>query len=477
MVMKVQGQEAKIERVDDISLIYGMIREMGIRKIVDSQIKPHGNWEGISPGWVITIWLVHIISEKNHSMEPVQEWVRKRITLLRGLTHQAVRELDRADDRLASCLNYLQASKVWEKIEQELGVRVIRVYELPTAVVRVDATVGSVSHDPAQHTLFQVGKAKNGLYETQFKMMMASLDALGLAMAVDVVAGNRADDGLYIPRYQRIKEIVKRAGVMVVGDSKMSATLTRTRIGQGKDYYLTPLAHEKDEPGLLDELLTGLQGSAEATSLIFLPEDLPQAGEEADASQACARGYERRRTHQVVVAGQLVEWEERLLVVRSFSYSQTMQAGLLRRLARAEAELCALTPARQRGKQQYTEEASLLAAVERISQHYRVQGFFQISYTQEVKARSIRAYKGRPARCERKVRFQLSLTRNQEVIDQALLRAGWRIYATNAPQEKLALAAAVATYRDQYIEENIFRRLQGKFLSINTYAKTLTKKG
>lgn len=466
MELKVQGQEAQIERVDDIPLLYGMIREMGIREIIDKQIKPHGNWSGVSVGWVITIWLVHILSEKNHLMEPVQEWARKRLTLLRGLTHQAVCELDLTDDRLAACLNYLHASAVWEKIEKELGIRLIRVYELPSDIVRLDATVGSVSHDPAKHPLFQVGKAKNGLYETQFKVMMASLDPLGLALAVDVVAGNRADDGLYIPSYKRIKEIVKRTGVLVVGDSKMSATLTRATIVQGKDHYLVPLAHEKDEPGLLDELLTRLQGSEAGTSLIFLPEEMPKAGEEAEASQAIARGYETQRSRQAVVAGETLEWEERLLVVRSFSYSQTMQAGLLRRLEQAEAELCGLTPPSQRGKQQYTEEASLLAAVERICKHYRVQGLFQVSYTQEVKERLIRAYKEKPARSERTVRFQLSLTRNQEAIDQALFRAGWRIYASNAPPEKLTLAAAVATYRDQYIEENIFRRLQGKFLSI-----------
>ena len=32
--------------------------------------------------------------------------------------------------------------------------------------MRLDATVGSVGHDAANHTLFQVGKAKNGLYAT-----------------------------------------------------------------------------------------------------------------------------------------------------------------------------------------------------------------------------------------------------------------------------------------------------------------------
>ena len=64
-----------------------------------------------------------------------------------------------------------------------------------------------------------------------------------------------------------------------------------------------------------------------------------------------------------------------------------------------------------------------------------------------MKERSIRAYKDKPARRERTVRFQLSLNRHQVAIDQAYFRAGWRIYASNATAERLSLQAAVATYR------------------------------
>ena len=60
----------------------------------------------------------------------------------------------------------------------------------------------------------------------------------------------------------------------------------------------------------------------------------------------------------------------------------------------------------------------------------------------------------------------MTVSRNQAAIAQAECKAGWRIYGTNAPAEQLSLAEAVLAYRDQYIEENIFRRLQDKFLSI-----------
>lgn len=463
----IEGFEGHIERVDDLPLLFGLLQQMGVQSILDSVIQPHGNWQGLSPGWVVTIWLVHILGAKNHLMEPVQIWVQQHLTTLRRLTGQAVEELDFTDDRLALCLEYLYDKVRWHAIEVDMGGRLIRFYSLDTDLLRLDATVGTVQHELGpQHTLFKVGKAKNGLYETQFKLMLASLDPLGLPLVVDVVAGNQADDPLYVPSYLRAKTIIKRIGVLVVGDSKMSALDTRATIVRGQDHYLTPLADLKDEPGLLAELLRPWQGREAEATRIFLPEDRPTDGSEPDPKQALACGFEVSRPRRASVNGRTIVWEERLLVIRSFSYMHTLQASLRRHLDQAEAAFRDLTPLRQRGKRQIQDEASLLAAIAQIEKKYRVQGLFHIDHRLEVAERSIRGYQDKPARVERKVRYHLTVTRNEAAIAAAEFQAGWRIYATNAPVDKLSLAQAVLAYREQYIEENIFRRLQGKLLSI-----------
>ena len=64
------------------------------------------------------------------------------------------------------------------------------------------------------------------------------------------------------------------------------------------------------------------------------------------------------------------------------------------------------------------------------------------------------------------MRYHLTVKRNEAAIAAAEFQAGWRVYATNTCVDKLSLSQAVFAYRDQYIEENVFRRLQGKFLSI-----------
>jgi transposase len=460
-------KKPRVERVDSIPVIYGLLERMGIQAIADREIEAHGNWVGLSPGWVITLWLTHILNEKNHQMEPVQQWVGRHRFMLARLSCQEIRELDFADDRLAICLRQLAKPALWQAIESHLGQRLIRVYDLEKDLLRLDATLGTVIRSPEKGSIFQVGKAKNGLYETQFKIMMATLDPLGLPLVVDVEPGNRADDPLYIPSYQRAKKILDCKGMLIVGDSKMSALLTRATIVAGGDSYLTPLADKKDEPELLSQLLAGWlkQDDAQATP-VFLNDNIPVDGSAPDPTLAIARGFEVTRPRTLMLEGKEVTWNERLLVVQSYSYMKSTLTGLQGRLAKAEAALLALTPPRQRGKKQITEEAKLLSAIEQIEKKYRVQGLFHYDYTQEVTERPVRAYKERPAGVQRQVRYQLSVSRKQTAIEAVEFEAGWRIYATSASTERLSLHQAVAAYRGQIIEENVFRRLHGKLLSI-----------
>lgn len=466
MVMKNLHLAAENERVDELPLLHGMLKKMGVQKRIDEVIEVHGNWQGLSPGWVLKVWLMHILNEKNHLMEPLEKWVEKRQKLLRRITKQGIESKDFTDDRLALCLKYLSRSATWFKIEKGLGLNIIRVYDVKTETIRLDATVGSVYHTPENHDLFKIGKAKNGLYGPQFKLMLASLDPMGMPLAVDVAPGNKADDPLYVPCYKRVKEIIKGNGKLIIGDCKMSAKGTRGVIVLGEDVYLTPLAHAKAEPELLDKLLVPWYGRESECQPIFLPEDLPTDGSTPPEEKSLAYGFEVERSQTHVVDGEEVIWTERLLVIRSKAYVKTMQEGIKTRLAKAEEALRNLTPSSSRGKKQFRDEASLRLAIEQIEKKYRVKELLNCSYEAEVTEKNIRKYRDKPARVERSIRFQIQIERNEEAIDKALFQAGWRIYATNATAHTLSLSDAVLAYRDQFVAENVFRRLHGKFLSI-----------
>ena len=45
------------ERVDDIPLLLEQMQRMGLPTLLDIHFPTHGNWTGLSLGWVSTIWL------------------------------------------------------------------------------------------------------------------------------------------------------------------------------------------------------------------------------------------------------------------------------------------------------------------------------------------------------------------------------------------------------------------------------------
>ena len=57
MKNEIEVGEVQVERLDDIPVIFGHLQKIHIQAIIDQVIDPHGNWQGLSPGWVITIWL------------------------------------------------------------------------------------------------------------------------------------------------------------------------------------------------------------------------------------------------------------------------------------------------------------------------------------------------------------------------------------------------------------------------------------
>src|ERR1051326_824399 len=92
------------EQINDLPLLLGIIEEMGVRRVIDAQIRPHGNWEGISVGTVVSVWLCHLLMERDHRVVSVREWAVDRQQTLEDLVGLALRETDLSDDRLANVL-------------------------------------------------------------------------------------------------------------------------------------------------------------------------------------------------------------------------------------------------------------------------------------------------------------------------------------------------------------------------------------
>src|SRR2546426_11276897 len=88
------------ERVDDIPLLLEQMQRMGLPTLFDDHFPIHGNWQGLSLGWVSTIWLSSILSRGDHRLVDVEPWGAQRLWTLWATTGQGIKRVDFTDDRL-----------------------------------------------------------------------------------------------------------------------------------------------------------------------------------------------------------------------------------------------------------------------------------------------------------------------------------------------------------------------------------------
>jgi transposase len=446
------------ERVDDLPILLAQSDDMGIPELLDEYFKPHGNWEGMSLGWTTAIWLTHIVSEGDHRMNQVQGWVAHRLQTLHLCTGQEVQERWWSDDRLALVLDALAQPEVWQRFETALGERIIRVYQLNPQRVRLDSTTASGYWSVSEDGLFQLGYSKDHRPDLpQLKVMLSALDPLGLPLATQVVAGNVADDPLYLPAIKQVSQSLQGHGMLYVGDCKMAALSTRAYVQAQGDYYLCPLANTQLSDQELDAYLQPVWSGEHPLLAVHRA-----TGE----GELIAQGYEQTVVLSGEVEGQVLTWTERRQIVRSVKLAQTAQAALHARLGKAQAALEQMNTHKQ-GKKVYRDADSLQQAAQAILKEHRVEGLLRLQIEEHVAERVVRAYSNHPAevRVERTLRLHSEV--DEVAVSTATRRLGWRVYATNHPQQTLSLSQAVLAYREEYLVERGFGRLKGKPLSLS----------
>jgi transposase len=447
------------ERVDDIPLLLEQMQQMGLPTLLDHHFPTHGNWQGLSLGWVSIIWLSSILSRGDHRMVHVEPWVSQRLRTLEATTGQAVTRGDFTDDRLEIVLRHLSRDERWSAFESALNQQTVRVYDLSCARVHVDSTSASAYATVSEEGLFQFGHSKDYRPDLpQVKVMQAVLDPLGMPLATDVVSGERADDPLYMPCIARVQASVDRRGLLYVGDCKMAARETRSRLAATGDFYLCPLPQVQLAEGELDAALETVWRGEQALSAVVRA----NAKSELDV---IAEGYEYpvAMCHAVDTEGH--SWTERRFVVRSLRHARAAEDALRARVAEATTQIEALNQ-RGRGKKRFETMAALRRAVVAIVQRHDVTNIVWFRLTPQITTRSVRAYRGQPPRLEYVCDTLVEVCVDNTALEAAIRRVGWRVYGTNQPAESLSLAQAVLAYRSEYQVERSLGRLKGRPLSL-----------
>jgi transposase len=448
----------RVEAVADLPVLWATLQRLDLPATLDRHFPAPPHWKGpLTPGEVLAVWLLFLVSQGDHCLNHVEPWVAQHHGTLSALLGKPVQPHHAHDDRLADWLSRLHDGEAFAALEHDLNQHTIRVYQLPTDLIRIDATTANSYADVlSEQGLLQFGHSKDDPDRPQFKIAAAILDPLGLPLATAVVPGNTTDDPLYVPAIQAVRHSLGAGGRMYVGDCKMAALATRAFVAAGGDCYLCPLSENQlsraERRALLQPVWEGTQPL----------QPVRRPGPQGQPDEVVAQGFAVDVALTATVEARQVRWTERRWLVRSRAYAQAQEAALERRLAKAEAALRDL-PTRKQGKKQLF-HAELMRAAETILAREGVDGLLRFRAAARLTARPVRAYRDRPARRETEVSFVVDVCRDEARIEEKKREMGWPVYGTNA--RALALAPVVWAYRGQYRIEDDWSRLKGRSLGL-----------
>ena len=443
------------ERIDDVPLIIGVARKLGIASLVDKHIGNHGSQKGLSNGELLVGWLAYMLSQGDHKKSGVQDWANDLKETLGGLFGKPLRDIDFSDDRLSNITRRFSIDKKWQELEGALWDGTVSVYDPSMICIRLDSTSSYGYHKVTEDGFMQFGVSKDHRPDLpQLKLMAGCCQPGGHLIGVDIHPGNRADDPLYVPLIQRIRNVLKKAGMLYSGDCKMSSIETRAEVVSHGDYYLTPLGLTGKTGKEYEEWVNAVVIGTQPVECLYYGDKL------------LGMGYEFVREQEAVLNGKDMKWLERVQIIRSPKLAHSKSENLEKRLSKAAEALFRLTPEPGKGKRQIKEQNKLDNAIEDLLVRNKVEGLLKVKW-QEVKSKKTR-YKGqgrgganREKVEEEHVRYKITeVVRDEEAIMEVKNRFGWRAHVTNTPSDKLSLSQSVICYRQGNIIERDFHLLK-----------------
>ena len=450
--------EQRIERIDSIPLIFHSLMRMKVADRIDLIWRPHSNWEGLSYGELAVLFLIYVVYMRTHRLCSMEEWMERHRTTLEGVTGWPMGAKECTDDRLGRLLEVLGRSEdLMHLFQRDLGRHVIQAYGLPTEVGRYDTSSFSVHHGVDEETcpgLLQFGHSKDKRPDLrQFKQGLGTLDPAGIPLVTSTLSGETADDGLYLPAWNEMQQIIGRADFLFVADCKAAALVTRATIAQGGGTYLFPLPMTGSVP---DRLHTWVLHPPSPLEEICLD----KRREEDSDPGVVGHGFEVEQPMEIVLEeGASYTWTERWLVTQSTAQMHRQQKALERRLSQAEQALEKLTPRKKESRQ------DVQTRVDALLKQHKIEGLIQVDLTETTTQRKQYIGRGRPGpdrpfRIVTHHSIHLHAQRRETAIEEKRQLAGWRIHVTNTVEKRLSLPQAIAYYRDEWLLERGFHRFK-----------------
>jgi len=451
----------EIQRVDGIPLIIHWLLRMRVAEIIDQVLPlPHRNRQGLSYGQLALLFVTYVLDRHMHRLSGMEDWVAKHRCVLEQATGWIIAPTEATDDRLGDLLTALgQDEDRGYELQRELGQHLVQAYALPTAIARYDTSTFSVYHRPgedgtAAQGLLARGHSKDRRPEDlQFKQGLATLDPAGVPLLTETLAGQSADDPLYVPAWRRMVATLGHARFLFVADCKAAALATRAEISHAGGSYLFPLPMTGEVPQTLQDLIAHPPVPAQPITLVDVSTD-------EGTPQVVGCGFEvPKELTTTLDDGTPHTWRERWLITRSDALAARHHQTWHRCLVRAETHL------RQLQAQKEESAAALLARAQDIVKRSHMTDIISVQVHETVTQKKHYLGPGRPGphrpfTVQEVHQLHVTFACDEAALAVVLALAGWRIYVVNVPGDTLSLDQAITYYRDEWLVERGYHRFK-----------------
>src|SRR3954464_14875109 len=108
----------RVEAVADMPVLWATLQRLALPALLDRHFPAPLHWKGpLTPGEVLTVWLLFLVSQGDHCLNHVHTWVEYHHGTLSTLLGKVVKPVHFHDDRLADCLSRLGADAAFAQVE------------------------------------------------------------------------------------------------------------------------------------------------------------------------------------------------------------------------------------------------------------------------------------------------------------------------------------------------------------------------
>lgn len=459
--------DVKVESLDDVPLIVEFCKKLNLSEVLNNHFPPHGNQKGLSNGELILGWIAHILTTNIHCKSPVNDWMQNHISVMETLLGKKITETDFEDCRLGRVLEKLADNGMWDDFEKDFYNNSFTVLQLNTSppedfakstsgdfeiskTIKIDSTTAYGHHEVVEDGIMQRGWSKDHRPDLpQLKLMVSVEGNTGYQMASEIVSGNKNDDILYLPIIEKTRKIVSTKNALLCGDSKMSNLSTRADIQKNNEYYLVPVQMHKNEKIELEKMINLVVNESQNAFLIYDNNDI-----NPELNKIIGAGFEKERTQSFQDKGNLISWQERMLLVRSSDHANQEIRRYTDKLNKIESKLKDITSKLCPSEVGANEDLAIKIEKFFENENVDIRSLFEFEIVSEAEGREIKRAEIRKGK-KREGSFTLKNFRsklintkiNAEKFEEIKRKIGWRIYVTNAPAAVLSFASAYRFYR------------------------------